>query len=97
MGTMIQPARSILRKDAPRGGGANSVVGSFLPQPKMRAAFVGVDVTPPADVRLGDQVMLLGSSDHCSVSAWKHADLENTIPYEVLCPVGHRVPRDYLV
>jgi len=44
---------------------------------------------------LGDQVILLGSSDHCGVSAWEHADLESTIPYEVLCRVGHRVPREY--
>jgi len=54
-----------------------------------------IDVTPVADVRLGDQVILLGSSDHCGVSAWEHADLESTIPYEVLCRVGHRVPREY--
>jgi hypothetical protein len=38
--TMMQPAQSILRKDAPRGCGANSVVGGSLPQPKMRAVFV---------------------------------------------------------
>jgi alanine racemase len=56
-----------------------------------------IDVTPVADVKLGDQVILLGSSDHCSVSAWEHADLENTIPYEVLCRVGRRVPREYLL
>jgi hypothetical protein len=37
---MMQPAEPILRKDAPRGCGVNSVVGSSLPQPKMRAVFV---------------------------------------------------------
>ena len=37
---MMPPAEPILRKDAPRGCGANSVVGSSLPQPKMRAVFV---------------------------------------------------------
>jgi alanine racemase len=56
-----------------------------------------IDVTPVADVKLGDQVILLGSSDHRGVSAWEHADLENTIPYEVLCRIGRRVPREYLV
>src|ERR1035437_6504550 len=37
---MMQPADSILRKDAPRGCGANSVVGGSLPQSKVRAVFV---------------------------------------------------------
>jgi alanine racemase len=56
-----------------------------------------IDVTAVADVSLGAEVILLGSSEHCGISAWEHADLENTIPYEVLCRVGHRVPREYLV
>jgi hypothetical protein len=38
----MQPAESILRKDTPRGCGANPVVRSSLPQPKMRAVFVVV-------------------------------------------------------
>jgi len=37
---MMQPAESLLRKNAPRGCGANSVVRGSLPQPKMRAVFV---------------------------------------------------------
>ena len=37
---MMQPAQSILRKNAPGGGGANSVVRGSLPQPKMRAVLV---------------------------------------------------------
>src|ERR1019366_6963547 len=40
--TMMQPADSILRKDAPRGCGANSVVGGSLPQSKVRAVLVVV-------------------------------------------------------
>ena len=39
---MMQPAQSILRKNAPRGGGANSVVRGSLPQPKMRAVLMVV-------------------------------------------------------
>jgi hypothetical protein len=39
---MMQPAESILKKDVPRGCGANSGVGGSLPQPKMRAVFVAV-------------------------------------------------------
>ena len=40
--TMMQPAQSIPRKEAPRGCGANSVVRGSLPQPKMRAVLVVV-------------------------------------------------------
>ncbi len=39
---MMQPAQSILRKNPPGGGGANSVVRGSLPQPKMRAVLVVV-------------------------------------------------------
>jgi len=39
---MMQPAQSIMRKNAPRGGGANSVVRGSLPQPKMRAVLMVV-------------------------------------------------------
>ena len=38
----MQPAQSIMRKNAPRGGGANSVVRGSLPQPKMRAVLMVV-------------------------------------------------------
>ncbi len=38
----MQPAQSILRKNPPRGCGANSVVRGSLPQPKMRAVLVVV-------------------------------------------------------
>ena len=38
----------------------------------------------------------LGSSDHCGVSAWDHAALENTVPYEVLCRIDRRVVRNYV-
>jgi alanine racemase len=55
-----------------------------------------IDVTAVADVKVGDLVILLGSSDHCGVSAWDHAALENTVPYEVLCRIGRRVVRNYV-
>jgi alanine racemase len=55
-----------------------------------------IDVSSVPDVTVGDMVILLGSSDHCVISAWQHAELENTIPYEVLCRIGHRVRREYV-
>ena len=39
---MMQSAQSILRKYVPRGCGANPVLRSSLPQPKMRTVFVVV-------------------------------------------------------
>jgi len=55
-----------------------------------------IDVSSVPGAALGDMVTLLGSSDHCVISAWQHAELENTIPYEVLCQIGHRVRREYV-
>jgi alanine racemase len=54
-----------------------------------------IDVTGIAGAEVGDQVILLGSSDGLSVSAQEHADLANTIPYEILCAISKRVPRKY--
>jgi alanine racemase len=53
------------------------------------------DVTGIPGVNVGDEVILLGSSDGLSVSAREHADLANTIPYEILCAISKRVPRRY--
>jgi len=55
-----------------------------------------IDVSAVPGAALGDVVILLGSSDHCFISAWQHAELENTIPYEVLCRISHRVRREYV-
>lgn len=54
-----------------------------------------IDVTGIAGVEVGDEVILLGSSDGLTVSAQEHADLANTIAYEILCAISKRVPRKY--
>jgi alanine racemase len=54
-----------------------------------------VDVTGISDVEVGDEVVLLGSSDGLNVDAREHAELANTIPYEILCAISKRVPRRY--
>lgn len=54
-----------------------------------------IDVTGIAGVEVGDEVILLGSSDGLTVSAQEHADLAETIPYEILCAISKRVPRRY--
>jgi len=40
-------------------------------------------------------VVLLGSHDGLSVDAREHAELANTVPYEILCAISKRVPRRY--
>jgi alanine racemase len=54
-----------------------------------------VDVTGIPDVEVGDEVVLLGASDGLNVDAREHAELANTIPYEILCAISKRVPRKY--
>ena len=56
-----------------------------------------VDVTGIPDIEVGDEVVLLGSSDGLNVDAREHAELANTIPYEILCAISKRVPRRYSI
>lgn len=53
------------------------------------------DVTGIAGVDVGDEVILLGASDGLCISAQEHAEIANTIPYEILCGISKRVPRRY--
>ena len=55
-----------------------------------------VDVTGIPGVAVGDEVILLGSSDGVSVDALEHARLANSSPYEILCNISKRVPRKYV-
>lgn len=50
-----------------------------------------VDVTDLPDVSLEDTAMLLGPG----ISAEEMADAAQTINYEIVCGIGHRVPRIY--
>jgi alanine racemase len=54
------------------------------------------DVTGIPGVSVGDEVILLGSSDGLSVDALEHARLANGSPYEILCNISKRVPRRYV-
>lgn len=54
-----------------------------------------IDVTGIAGVNIGDEVILLGATGERSISAWEHANLAGTIPYEILCAISKRVPRKY--
>lgn len=54
-----------------------------------------VDVTG-ISARRGERVVCLGRDGGRNVTAWDWARAAGTIPYEVLCGVGRRVPRAYL-
>ena len=65
-----------------------------------RAPVVGavsMDVTlvdtSDAPVRRGDRAVCLGTDGRETVTAWELADAAGTIPYEILCGIGPRVPR----
>ena len=55
-----------------------------------------IDVTSIPGVAVGDEVILLGAAGSRSVTAWDHANLSRTLPYEVLCGISKRVPRSYV-
>jgi alanine racemase len=52
-----------------------------------------VDVTGIPGAAIGDEVVLLGGQGTAAVTAWDLADLADTIPWDVLCAIGARVPR----
>jgi alanine racemase len=55
-----------------------------------------LDVTGVPGVDIGDEVILLGTTPHGSVTALEIAQELGTVPYEVLCSIGKRVPRIYV-
>lgn len=81
--------------DRRHSGGAPVLVGG------RRCEIIGrvcmdmcmVDVTDVPDVALGDEVVLVGAQGEAEVGADELAERIGTIPYEVLCAIGDRVPR----
>jgi len=57
--------------------------------------MIMVDVTDLAPVQVGEIVTLIGHQGQESIWADEVADWIGTIPYEVLCGIGSRVPRLY--
>jgi alanine racemase len=52
-----------------------------------------LDVTEISGAQVGDEVVLIGGQGTEEITALEVADLAGTIPYEILCNVGARVPR----
>lgn len=55
-----------------------------------------VDVTGVPGVEVGDEVIIIGETEKRKITAWEHANLVSTIPYETLCSISPRVPRKYV-
>jgi len=52
-----------------------------------------VDIGPKPQINIGDEVVLIGSQDNEHISVMEIARELKTIPYEVTCWVGVRIPR----
>lgn len=48
-----------------------------------------------ANVRVGDEVVLIGKQGSAEITAWQLADKLSTIPYEICTSISSRVPRTY--
>ena len=55
-----------------------------------------LDATDIPGVAVGDEVILIGKSESCAITALEVAEQLGTVPYEVLCSIGKRVPRIYV-
>jgi len=55
-----------------------------------------IDVTGIENVRLGDEVIVMGNYEYPEISAGQMARVLDTISYEILCGIGPRVPRVYI-
>lgn len=55
-----------------------------------------VDVSHVPDVRIGDDVVLLGSQGSATISVQELARRAGTIGYEIVCGIRSRVPRRFL-
>ena len=55
-----------------------------------------VDIGQIKNIKSGDEVVLIGKQGSDRITAEELAERINTIPYEVVCNIGHRVPRVYI-
>ncbi len=54
-----------------------------------------VDITDAGEVRTGDEVVLFGEQGNRHIGVEELAALAGTIPYEIICLIGKRIPRVY--
>ncbi len=58
--------------------------------------WVTVDLGPETDVKVGDEVVLIGEQGNESIWASELAKICVTIPYEILTSINQQVPRHYV-
>ena len=54
-----------------------------------------IDVGGLDEVKVGDEVVLIGSQKGRAITAEEIAELADTIPYEIVCSLNDRIPRIY--
>ena len=54
-----------------------------------------IDVSKVPDVQIGDEVVIFGKQGEEVIPVEELAQKADTIPYEILCNIGKRVPRTY--
>ena len=57
--------------------------------------MVMIDVTEIPEAAVGDEVILIGRQGTEQITAADLAEWTGTIPYEILCAIGPRIPRRY--
>ena len=57
---------------------------------------ITLDVTAAPEAAVGDTVTLIGRDGQEAVAAEELAEIRGSIPYEVTCAIGRRVPRVYV-
>jgi alanine racemase len=55
-----------------------------------------IDATSLPNIKMGEEVVIFGKQKNSQIKVEELATKANTIPYEVLCGVGKRVPRIYI-
>ena len=58
--------------------------------------MIMVDVTAISDVKIRDEVILIGKQQNEYISATQMAETLNTINYEIVCNISKRNPRKYI-
>ena len=73
------------------------VRGCFAPVVgRVTMDYTLLDVTAIPNVEVGDEVVFIGCQGTTEITATEIAECAGTIPYEILCNIGPRVPHLYL-
>ena len=79
------------------GGGKVLIQGQFAPiVASISMDLTLVDVTDVADLSVGDEVVVIGRQGDAVQTAIDLAEATGTLPHEILCGIGKRVPRRYI-